>query len=118
MRRTLDNFQPLLSRSRNYQIGDGYKKGGILQWSMAQSQTSAAHVDSVICEVVTKIAQAEDVDPLELTPPLFEVIDPDALAQILATTPIASRMEVRVTFSYNGHEVTVGGDNVVKVVSR
>lgn len=79
---------------------------------MVQEPTATAHVDTVVYKIVKKIAEVEDIDPLELTPPLSEVIDPDALEQIFATTPTADQMQVQVTFSYNGYEVTVCGDGV------
>jgi len=34
---------------------------------MIQAQTSTSHVNDVIYQVVNKIAEVEDVDPLELT---------------------------------------------------
>lgn len=85
---------------------------------MAQAETGTAHVEDVINKVVNKIAEVEGVDPLELTPPLYEVIDPDALCQILATTSTAGRMNGQVTFSYTGYEVVVGGDGSVSVEKR
>ncbi|MFP9193047.1 HalOD1 output domain-containing protein [Natronosalvus vescus] len=82
---------------------------------MVQAQTATAHVDNVSNEVVKMVAEVEDVNPLELTPPLYEVIDPDALDQIFASMPSAGRMEGQVTFSYNGYKVTVCGDGYVSV---
>jgi hypothetical protein len=82
---------------------------------MSQSQASITHVNDVIYNVVNEIAEKEDVDPLELTPPLFDVIDSDALGQIFATTSSTGRMDVKVTFSYNGYDVTVCGDGCVSV---
>ncbi len=71
---------------------------------MVQAQTATAHVDTVSAEVVERVAEVEDVDPLELTPPLYEVVDPDALDQIFAGIPTAGRMEGQVTVSYRGYE--------------
>jgi len=85
---------------------------------MVQVQTSTAHVDDVIYNVVEKVAEVEGVDPLELTPPLFEVIDPDALGQIFATAPTAGRMDIQVSFHHNGYDVTVCGDGDVSVEER
>ncbi|MFC7187271.1 HalOD1 output domain-containing protein [Halorubrum yunnanense] len=82
---------------------------------MVQARSSTADVDDVLCEIVDKIAEVEDVDPLELTPPLYEVIDPEALGQMFATIPTADRMELRVSFPYEGYEVTVHGDGDVSV---
>lgn len=82
---------------------------------MSQTQTATPHVSNVSDKVVERIAEVEDVDPFERTPPLYEVIDPDALDQIFAATPTAGRMEGQVTFPYNGYEVTVCGDGYVSV---
>lgn len=82
---------------------------------MAQAQTARARVGNVSNEVVERVAEAEDVDPLELTPPSYEVIDPGALDQIFASTPTAGRMEGQLTFSDAGHEVIVCGDGYVSV---
>ncbi|MFC6720738.1 HalOD1 output domain-containing protein [Halobacteriaceae archaeon SHR40] len=82
---------------------------------MSQTKLSTANDGSVTNEVVEKVAEAEDVDPLELTPPLYEVIDPDALDQIFASTPTAGGIEGQMTFFYNGYEVTVSGDGYVSV---
>lgn len=82
---------------------------------MLQAENSAIHANNVLFEVVMKLAEVEGVDPLKLTPPLFEVIDLDALTQIVATTPSAGQMHVQVSFNYNGHEVTVCADGGVSV---
>lgn len=82
---------------------------------MVQPQTATAHVGNVSNKVVKRVAEVEDVDPRELTPPLYDVIDPDALDQIFASIPAAGRMEGQVTFSYNGYEITVCGDGYVSV---
>ncbi|WP_149797305.1 HalOD1 output domain-containing protein [Halorubrum xinjiangense] len=82
---------------------------------MAQLNAATAHVDNVTYEVVTRVAEVEDVDPVEVTPPLNEVIDPEALNQIFASTPTGDRMEGQVTFPYNGYEITVSGDGSVSV---
>ncbi len=82
---------------------------------MVRAQISTAHAGTVSDEVVKKLAEIEDVDPLELTPPLYQVVDPDALDQILAATPTAGRMDGQVTFPYKGYEVTVCGDGYVSI---
>jgi len=66
-------------------------------------------------KVIQRIAEAEDVSPEELSPPLFEVIDPDALDQLFGNTMTAGRMEGQVIFTYNGYEVTVSGDGHVAI---
>ncbi|WP_252699659.1 HalOD1 output domain-containing protein [Natronosalvus vescus] len=84
---------------------------------MSQVQTETARI-STSQSVVEAVAEAEGVDPLELSPPLYDVIDPDALDQVFAPTSMESRMEGEVTFSYNGYEVTVCGDGYVTVEER
>ena len=81
---------------------------------MVQTQTATASVDNVICEVVTTVAEVEDVDPLELTPPLYEVIDPDALESLFAN----DRTLGKVIFNYNGYEVSVFSDGYIMVKSH
>lgn len=82
---------------------------------MAKSETATANASTISNEIVEKVAEVNDVDPLELSPPLFEVVDTDALNQLFASTPTTGRMEGEVTFSYNGNEVTVSGDGYVTV---
>lgn len=84
---------------------------------MVRVQDVAKHVDCMSSKVIRKVAEVEGVDPAELSPQLYEIIDPDALDQIFATTSTTGRMNGNVTFSYNGCEVTVGADNEVEVVS-
>lgn len=84
---------------------------------MIEVQTTTAGERSVSRTVVEAVAEAEGVDPLEITSSLYEVIDPDALDRIFDATPTAGRMEGRVTFRYSGYEVTVCGDGYVSVAS-
>lgn len=81
---------------------------------MVKAQTATATVDTVINEVVETVAKAEDVDPLELTPPLYEVIDPDALESLFAN----NRVLGKVIFNYAGYEVSVFSDGDVSVKSH
>ncbi|AGB17527.1 hypothetical protein Halru_2957 [Halovivax ruber XH-70] len=64
--------------------------------------------------VVEAVAEADGVDPAMLDPPLYEVLDPEALDRLFAPTPTdPSRGTVR--FDYRGHEVTVRADGTVDV---
>jgi len=70
--------------------------------------------DSVSQRVVETVAEAEGVPPTELRPPLYEVVDPDALDRLFAhPSPSGSR----VVFSYKNYEVTVDGEGLVSVSS-
>lgn len=64
--------------------------------------------------VIEAVADAVGTDPLNLTPPLYEAIDPDALDQLFAGTPPVGK----VVFNYNGCEVSVFPDGYVSVETR
>lgn len=85
---------------------------------MAYVQTATAGKTDVSQTVVEAVAEAEGVPPVELKSPLYDVIDPDALDQVFAERLTDGRMSGRVTFSYNGYEVTVCGDGYVSVESQ
>lgn len=59
--------------------------------------------NSVSERVVVAVADAEDVDPRDLDPPLATVVDPDALAHLFTDATVPGH----VTFEYSGYEVTV-----------
>lgn len=88
----------------------------------ASTQTSTSS-QSDQCQpseaVVAAIADAEDVTPLEVRPPLATAIDPDALDAIVDS--LASGPEVppaRVEFPYSDYAVAVdeGGDVSVRAL--
>lgn len=81
--------------------------------SLAAFGTSTG--ESVSQSIVEAVAEAEGVAPEELAPPLYEVIDPDALGRLFASTSNADRGDGRVTFRYAGHDVTVESDGAVSV---
>lgn len=65
--------------------------------------------------VVTAVATAADTDPLEL-PPLWSVLDPDALDEFFASaTSERDHDESAITFEYADHIVTVNGRGTVIV---
>ena len=57
--------------------------------------------------VVHEVAEQKDVQPEDLNPPLFEVVDPDALDGLF------NKNTGRVSFEYHGYLVTV--DHSAKV---
>ena len=61
--------------------------------------------------VVSAVAEAEDVDPVEL-PPLYNAIDPDALNALVTSD---SSTVSTVTFQYAGYAVVVRGEGKVEV---
>lgn len=68
---------------------------------------------SITVRIVEGVAEREGVDPLALTPPLADVIDPEAVASLVSErSGEGTRDDVRLTFTYLGYEITVGGDGV------
>lgn len=61
--------------------------------------------DTPSIQVVTKIASAEGIDPIELTPALHDVVDPDALDAFVR----AADGDATIEFAYRGHSVRVDG---------
>lgn len=70
--------------------------------------------------VIEAIASAEGVDIMELRPPAYEplysVIDPEALDLLFDEhPPEENASDIRVTFTYEGYDVTVYGGGQVDV---
>ncbi|MFB6080702.1 MAG: HalOD1 output domain-containing protein [Haloferacaceae archaeon] len=65
--------------------------------------------------VIEAVANAENVDPRELDPPLYEVIDPEALDALFAAEDGTAP---RVVFRYCGYEVTVDRDDSIRLDPR
>ncbi|WP_293032256.1 HalOD1 output domain-containing protein [Natronococcus sp.] len=64
--------------------------------------------------VVDAVADAEGIDPVELEPPLYDAVDPNAIDELFTTTPSASR-NGRLNFQYRGYDVTVRSDGTVSL---
>ena len=60
--------------------------------------------------IVERVAAEEDVDPVEL-PPIGEVVDPDALTTLLAST----ESSITVTFTYCGYDVVADTNGHVSI---
>jgi hypothetical protein len=76
-----------------------------------QTHTAARGDAEIGTRIVESVAAERDVDPLDLEPPLFEVIDADALDALVRDSSIA------VQFQYAGHAVTVRPDGEIDVES-
>lgn len=61
--------------------------------------------------VIERVADAEGVDPKALDPPLYDVIDPDALDRLFVDGGTGENG--RVVFEYAGYEVHVSTDGQV-----
>ena len=71
--------------------------------------------DSITSTVIRAVAELAEVDPLEMSQPLNDVLDADALGALLASGP--GDGSVSVTFELAGQVVTARDDGVVTVQS-
>ncbi|WP_459807299.1 HalOD1 output domain-containing protein [Halopiger thermotolerans] len=71
------------------------------------TQYPVATDESVTVQLVRALADAADVDPVELSPPLYDVVDPDALEALFAPTEGGTTRRGRVEFTYAEYRVTV-----------
>lgn len=73
------------------------------------------HFSRVTVAVVTGVARSTGADPLEL-PPLYDTLDPDALNTLFDGARKRGESDrLRVTFDYEGCEVTITGDGTVSI---
>lgn len=64
--------------------------------------------------VIGALGQALDTDPHEL-PPLYTAIECDAVEQLFRPHPSRSRADVSLTFTYDGHTVTITADGRLSI---
>lgn len=84
--------------------------------SVETTKTIGAPIESgsVSRAVVDAVADAKGVSPVDVYPPLYDAVDPDALEQFVSSiTPGSTAKDVHVTFYYAGFEITVTGDGAV-----
>jgi len=62
--------------------------------------------------VLQAVAAVRGVDPIDLTVPLYESIDPDVLDELFESACVE---ELSITFDYHGHEVRITEDMTVAV---
>lgn len=84
------------------------------------TQTDTAEVSAVCREgeisqtVITSVAEARGVDPLELEP-LYAAIDPDALNKLFQPSLGAPNSSLNLQFTFAGCDVEIRGDGEVLV---
>ena len=82
-----------------------------------RGRSTSVDPSGVTVQIVSAIAEREGIDPMNLEPPLYDAIDPDALTAITDADPA---VELTLSFNYAGYRVTVIADNevVVEVTPR
>lgn len=71
--------------------------------------------EAIIQRIVDEVASATDTPPIELSPPLYDVVDPEALS---ALTRTHTGSDLEITFRYSGCRVTVDGAGRVEASVR
>lgn len=71
-------------------------------------------ISSLSTRVAERVAEREGIDPVELTPPLYEVLDVEQVARLVGT----SNADVSVQFTYLGYQVTIEGPGELEVTER
>lgn len=83
--------------------------------SNASSRATSSNPDGAesVCErIVYEIADREGVDPQEISVPLYDAVNPDAVDSLFRGSP------GRLTFTYMGYIVTVTHRHEVTVIDR
>ncbi len=75
--------------------------------AMKERQRTVQPTDAVVRAVAT----VRDVEPIDLSLPLFTAVDPDALDRLFESPAD----DLSVTFHYHGHDVEVHSDLTVIV---
>ena len=83
---------------------------------MSQVQAVTVETDgrSMSQAVIDAVAAVENTPPAELTPPLYDVVDPEALDKLFPGKPPLGK----VVFNYNSYEVSVDADGYVAVMDH
>lgn len=82
--------------------------------NVGESVTNVCRRGDITETVVTAVAEATGVEPLELEP-LYTVVDPDALNRLFAPSSSGRSPFVEICFSMAGCEVVVHCDGEVVV---
>lgn len=93
----------------------GKRGSGSYRKSMNCGPTTVTDADHVSVAIVEAVAAAEGVDPVELTPPLYEVVDTDALDRLFAPNSQRALADGRSNFSYKGYTITVEAGGTVTI---
>ena len=85
------------------------QESGTVRTQFDQAKTPASMA------VIATLGEAMDTDPIELTP-LHSTVDPDAL-DALVQVRNGTHGDIHVTFTHEGHAITVHSYGVVTITS-
>lgn len=81
---------------------------------MSTVETEVSEESDIYQSVIETIAIVEDVAPTDLSPPLYEIVDPDALETLFTDGQTLGK----VVFNYGMYEVSVFSDGYVSLKNR
>ena len=94
------------------------RSAGLTPVMAPQSPSTQFDGEPLSVTVVREIAADDGIEPTELSPPLFQCIDPAALDALFESTATGGPRTGRVTFRYDGKRVTVDSDGAVTIESE
>jgi|GEM_PF-434130 len=108
-----DNISSDHGRETGFRAGSSKVEGTVSTPLAQQTGTESDGDDSVSSIVVEAVAKAEGTRPVNLTEPLYEAVDPDALDRLFGTG--GDTAGGRIEFTYVDYRVTVTVDDDVYV---
>jgi len=111
-------YLPPYNREKN--TTTGLSPNGSEQLVMkAQTTTPSARksTEKPSQKIVELIADLEGVQPTELTPPLYSVIDPDALDSLFHSSADDSGSEGHICFRYRGYLIRVQSNGDIEITN-
>nr|WP_171814650.1 HalOD1 output domain-containing protein [Halopiger xanaduensis] len=79
---------------------------------MSGRSPSSTSSERLVQRIVETVAATRESSPSELSTPLYEAVDPDALGRLQQSSDDSS---LRVQFAYEGCVVTIDGSGAVSV---
>lgn len=67
--------------------------------------------------IVQRVAEHKGVDPIELEPPLYSILDPETIDRLVHRSDTSGRADTVLEFEYSGCEITVEGGDEITVES-
>ncbi|WP_436924992.1 HalOD1 output domain-containing protein [Halosimplex amylolyticum] len=65
--------------------------------------------------ILAAVAETEGTDPATMEPPLGDVVDPDALHDLLTQESSPTGEPIEVQFSYRGHDIVADASGDIDV---
>lgn len=79
------------------------------------SVTAIRQPESLSESVIEAVADREGVDPMDLTAPLYDAVDPEALDAMVQDDAKYNESSLRIEFQYYGYTISVSADGSVQV---